>query len=164
MHMALDDGEGEPPDLLGLRAVGNRHRHRDMHPLAAVQRLLHIVTRFGLHAVHAALRCQRVGAERRPGDQTATAHTHKQRVQRTVVLQQLQRGRALPGNHVGMVKGRDQRHATLLRQALADGFAVFGVAVVQQHLRAIAARGLDLGGGRILRHHDHGGHAQNAGR
>ena len=47
--------------------------------------------------------------------------------------------------------------------SLADGFAVFGVAVVEQHLRAIAARGLDLGGRRILRHHDHGGHAEDAG-
>jgi hypothetical protein len=84
--------------------------------------------------------------------QPAAAHAHQQRVERPHVLDQFERRRALPGHHVGVVVGRDQRHAALGGDAPADGLAVFGVAVVQHHLAAglavlVAARGGQLGAG-----------------
>ncbi len=59
-----------------------------------------------------------------------------------------------------MIVGRDQCQAVLLGQPAADGFAVFGIAVVEDHLAAVAARGLDLDRRRVLGHHDHRAHAQ----
>ncbi len=55
-----------------------------------------------------------------------------------------------------MVIGRDQGQAPFGGEAVADLLAVFRVAVIENHLGAIAARGGDFDGGGVLRHDDHG--------
>ena len=73
---------------------------------------------------------------RAAGQQSAAAQRHEQRVEPADVLDQLQRRRALPGHHVGVVERRNQRHAALVGDAAADGLAVFLVAVVEHDLAA----------------------------
>lgn len=75
----------------------------------------------------------------------------------------LQADRALAGDHVGLVVGADDGAAALGRQPLADLFPALGIAVVEDHLGAVAPGVLDLDGGRVLRHHDQGRHAHGLG-
>ena len=51
VDVAADDLEGDPAERLGLRAVGDRLRHLDVHPLALAKRLLAVVAGLGLDAV-----------------------------------------------------------------------------------------------------------------
>jgi hypothetical protein len=63
-----------------------------------------------------------------------------------------------------MVVRRDQRETLLFGQLAADGFAVFGVAVEEHHLAAVAAGGFHLHNRCVLRHDDDGTHAEQLGR
>ena len=151
LHQALDDREGQLPAVLGLRAIGNGLRRCDVHDLAARQALLGVVAGLGLDTDHGHARAEMLSRHRATRDQTAAAHANQQQVQRAGFLQQFSRRRALPGHHMRMVIGRDQRHAALDGQASAYGFAVFGVAVVEHHFAAglavqVFPRGGQLGG------------------
>jgi len=77
-----------------------------------------------------------------------------------VVVQQLQRGRALAGDHIGVVKRGDEGAAFALGQGFGDGHGVFGVAVIAHHLGARAQGGGQLGRRRIVGHDDGGRDAQ----
>ncbi|MPN43307.1 hypothetical protein SDC9_190866 [bioreactor metagenome] len=124
--------------------------------------MLGVVARFGLHAIDLAVRGQCLGRQQRAAEQAAAAQWGEQIVKVRHFLQQLHGGCALPGDHMGMVEWRHQRHAALAGDALADGFAVFLEAVVGDDLGTIAARGGQLGGGRVFGHDDGGRHAQDA--
>ena len=150
--------------MLGLRAVGQGLRRVDVHDAPFAQRALAVVAGLGLDAEHLAARRQRPRRQRAARQQAAAAERDEQRVQRAGVFQQFQRRRALAGDHVRVVVGRDQRHAALGGELAADLLAVFGVALVQAHLGAVTARGGQLGGRRVVRHHDGGRHAQQASR
>ena len=76
------------------------------------------------------------------------------------VLEQLERGRALAGHDARVVVRRDERQAALLGERAPERLAVLGVAVVGDDLGAVAARRRELGGRRVLRHHDHGAGAE----
>ena len=135
-------------------------RRVDAHDLAARQALLRVVARFGLDAVDRAARSQvprRGGAARK---QAATADRRDQHVERADLLDQLDGQRALPRHHVRMIERWNHGHAALLGQRTHDGLRVFAVAVVAQHLRAVAFGGGALGGGRVVRHHHRGLHAE----
>ena len=76
-----------------------------------------VVPRRRLHADHAAGRgegARRDGAAR---EQPAAAAGHEQQVERSRLLEQLDRRRALPGDDVGVVEGRDQDRARAPRPA-----------------------------------------------
>ena len=128
------------------------------------ERLLAVVAGLGLDAVDLAARRERACRQRRAGQQAAAAHADEQRVERADFVEQLLRRGALPRDDVGMVVGRDQGHAALFGQTLADRLAVFAVAVVDDDGRAIAAGRRDLGSRRVVRHDDHRRHAEQRGR
>ena len=65
-----------------------------------------------------------LAASAQPGNQPTAADRHQQEVQFADLLEQLLRGGALPGDHVAVVEGRDQRHALLAGQSAADRLAV----------------------------------------
>jgi hypothetical protein len=158
-----DDRERQVAQVLGLRTIRNRLRRFDVHDATAAERLLAIVARLRLHAV------QRRAATARASttpcrQQAATAQRCKHKVQRPHFFQQLLGRRALPCNHVRVIVRRNQRQAVLGRQVAADLLAVFLVAVINHHLRAIALGGSDLGRRRIMRHDDGGRNAQQLGR
>src|SRR5205823_8934584 len=56
--------------------------------------------------------------------------------------------------------GWNQREALLVGELAADRLAVFGVAVIEHHLAAIALRCRYLRRRRVLRHHDGGRDAE----
>ena len=141
VHQAADDLEGDFADHGRLRAVGNRHRGGNAHPLALLQGLLHIVARFGLHAVNLASRRQGFGRQGTAAEQSAAAQAHKQGVELAHLLKQLQRRCALTAQHVRVVKRWNKAHAVLGGQSLGNGQRVVLVAVVTHHFRAIAACG-----------------------
>ena len=68
----------------------------------------------------------------------------------SVLLKQLQRQRALPGNHHRMIKRWNPGKTLLLRQLNRFGFGFIKIRAVQQHFSAEAANGIDfdIGGSR----------------
>ena len=90
-------------------------------------------------------------------------HRQDQRLRADFVEQFLGR-RALAGDHVRVVVGRDQREPVLRGEFAPDLLAILGVAVVGHNLAAVAARRGHLRGRRILRHHDRRGNAEHARR
>ena len=70
------------------------------------------------------------------------------------LLEQLLRRRALAGDHVGMVVGRDQRHAALVGEAPADRLAVLACSGRRRSPRRRSPGRGDLRGRRVVRHDD----------
>ena len=126
-----------------------------MDDFAAAEAALAVIAGLGLDPDHLAGRVHRLCRHRAAGQQPATTEADQQQIQFAGLLDQFPGGRALPGHHVRMVVRRNQRQAAFGCQLLADGLAVLGIAVVEDHLAAIAARGFDLDCRRIFRHHDH---------
>src|SRR6185369_710053 len=115
--------------------------------------LLAIVAGLRLDAIEPRLRRESARGEGTAGEQPSPAEAHEERVEGADLLEKLLRGRALAGDDMRMVIGRDQRHAALLRELRADGLAVLAVAVVEDDLPAVALRGGHLRGRRVLGHH-----------
>ena len=92
------------------RAVGDRARVVHRLQRAAAERAVAVVPRLGLDADHAALRAAARRHQRRSREQPAAAARHDQRVELADLVQQLERGRPLPRDHVRMVEGRHQHH------------------------------------------------------
>ena len=67
-----------------------------------------------------------------------------------------------PAMTAGCSYGRYEREAALARQRRAQRLAILAVAVVRDHLGAVAAGGVELGGGRVGRHQDHGRRVEHA--
>jgi len=70
----------------------------------------------------------------------------------------------LAGDHVRVVVRRDQRQALFLCQSPADRFAVFLVAVIDDHVAAVAFGGGHLRGRSVVRHDDGGRDAEQVRR
>ena len=75
---------------------------------------------------------------RRAREQAAAAARHEQEVERADFLEELARRRALAGDDVRVIVGRDERQAALVREPLADRFAILAVAIVEDDLAAVA--------------------------
>ena len=95
---------------------------------------------------------------------TLAAEADEQGVELADVLDQLEGGRALARDDVGMVVGRHDREAVLGGEGGGQLLAVDGVPVVGDDLGAVAAGRRDLRRGRVERHHDGRRDAQPAGR
>jgi hypothetical protein len=102
--------------------------------------------------------------ERDAGDQAAARGAAQHGVElgahRLRLQRELEPDRALPGDHVGVVVGRHQRHAALVADLPADRRAVLAEAVVGLDLGAVGAGVADLDRRRVGRHHDHRRHAE----
>ena len=129
-----DQREGERAERWRPRAVGHGLRvvHRLQRPRP--ERSRRIVARGGLDADHLAGWSERTGGERGAREQSAAAARDEEKVELADVLEQLTRGRALAGDDVGVIVGRDEREAAIASQSPADGLAVFLVAIVDDHL------------------------------
>ena len=85
------------------------------------------------------------GHRRAAGHETAAADRREQHVERGHVLEQLERGRPLPGHDRGIVVGRHQHASRRAPSARRDELlAVVLQAVVEDDLGAVVARGLQL--------------------
>ena len=91
---------------------------------------------------------------------TGRRHLIQRHAETRRVLGDLQSRGALPRHHAGIVIGLDQGGAALGAELGGDGFAVVRAPVIGHDLRAIGAGALDLGPGRVGRHHDQGGNAE----
>ena len=79
------------------------------------------------------------GRERAAADQPAAADAHEQVVERADLLEQFLGHRALAGDDVRVVEGRDQRAAALGEQAPRDGLAILASCGRRDDLGAVAA-------------------------
>ena len=95
-----------------------------------------------------------MGRQRRAGQQPAAAQTHEQPIERADLFDQFLGRRSLPGDHLGMVIGRDQRQSALGGETAPDLFAILCIAVVEDHFAAVVPGRLDLHLGRIPGHDD----------
>ena len=82
------------------------------------------------HADHADLRAKTLGRDGAAGNQSSAADADYNGVKIRNLFKQFQRSRALAGNGPGMIVGWNQGRAGLLRQLLADQYAVFAKAVI----------------------------------
>ena len=107
-----------------------------------------------LDADHPAAGRQRVRRDRRSREQTAAAARHEQEIERADLVEELARRRALAGDDVRVIVGRDEREPALARQPLADRFAILAVAIVEDDLAAVPFRRAALHRRRVGRHDD----------
>ena len=123
-----------------------------------------VVKAVRLRTPYPRLRRQRPGGQIDPGDEPAAAHTADELVRVQPLLGQrlenLQPRRALPGDDVGMVKGRDDHRAGGRADLLRDLFAAFSVAIVEPQRSAPRDHAALLDTRRVGRHHDGRLHAQ----
>ena len=80
------------------------------------------------------------------------------------LLEKLERRSPLPGDDRLVVERRHQDDAPLLDEPPRDRLAVLAPAVVEDDLGAVAARGGELQGRRVVGHDDRRGHAEVARR
>ena len=116
--------------------------------------MLAVIAGLRLDPDHPAAGRQRAGGERAAGEKAAAAERREHHVERADLLEQLLRGRALPGDHVHMVVRRDQGQAAGRGALTSDRLAILREAVVEHDLGAVAARRRHLHGRRVARHDD----------
>ena len=122
--------------------------------MTGVQRRLQAGRVFRLNGDDFNLRHQLFNQHRHACRQPAAAHWDEDAVEMGILLQQLKRQRALPGNHHRVIERRHPGEALLLRQLDRFGFGFVKVRAVEQHFSAKTAHRVDfdIRGGN--RHHD----------
>ena len=124
--------------------------------LTFLQRAVHRIRVFRLHADHADLRKQVLHVRRDARDQAAAADGDEDRIERLAGLlpQDLHADRALAGDHVGVVERMNESELALARdrQRVIVSLVVF--VAVQDHLAAEVDHRLHFDARRGLRHHD----------
>src|SRR5437870_2115917 len=85
-------------------------------------------------------------------DASADATGHEEKVERTDFVNQLTGGGALAGDDVRVIVGWNQRQAAFGGEPPADGLAILVVAIVEDHLAAVAF-GCDAFHRRRVRRH-----------
>jgi len=79
-------------------------------------------------------------------------------------FEQLDCGRALAGDDVGVIVRRDQRQAALGGQSASNLFAIFAMAVVQDDFAAVSLGRRSLDRRRVVRHDDDARDVEQAAR
>ena len=115
--------------------------------MGVVDGIAHGRRALGLNAVHLDIGVQTLDGKGHAGDQAAAADGDNDGVHVLDLLGQLQSNGALPGNHVGVVKGVDEGIALLVPQFQRPAVGVVVDALHQTDFRAVAAGGLHLGDG-----------------
>ena len=118
-----------------------------------------IVVALGFDAKNRRARAERLGGKGAAGAQAAAATADQQRIEFPRVAEYLQPRRALPGDNVRVVIGRDQHAAVALGQGPGNGFAIFAITVIANDLRAQGARVVGFDAGGVFGHNDARGHA-----
>ncbi len=146
--------EGFVADTLHRHALGKQPDARQIDRMAGIQRRFQAGGVFRFDGNDFDLRHQLFDQHRHACGQAAAAHRHKDAVEMGILLQQLQRQRALPGNHHRVIERRHQGEALLLRQLNRFGFGFVKVGAVQQHFAAETAHRIDFDVRGGHRHHD----------
>ncbi|MNH12842.1 hypothetical protein D3C79_723950 [compost metagenome] len=148
-------------DLRHRHAVGKRADLRQDHPLARGHRSLQAIGVFRFDTDHFDLRPQVLHISGDPGDQSAAANRHEDRVQCPRLLtQDLHGHRALPGDHIGVIEWRHEGRALAVGQGQRVGQGMGEALTVQHHMTAARAHPFDLQRWRSGRHDDGRPHPQ----
>ena len=136
---------------LDFDAVGHGVHAGEGDDLALAQGFGHAGRAGGLHADDAAVGLQALHGVGEAGDEPTAADGHEDHVHIRQLLQNLQADGALAGHDAVIVEGMDEGEALLVPQAHGLSVGIVVHAGDEDHVRAIAAGGLDLGKGRALR-------------
>ena len=134
-----------------------------MHRFTALKGLLNVVAGFGLDAEHATARRPVVRRHRTAGQQAAAAGAHQQQIQWPGLFKQLLGGgarRRSPADNRTVAPAS----GPALWRASGDFFTIFAVALIDDHVGAVAARRRQLGRRGVVGHYDGGANAQFARR
>lgn len=96
VRIAPDDGKTDLPQVLRLRAIGNRLGRIDVRDGPGAPGMLAVVARSGHYAEELAAGRQGPRGQRRARQEPAAAQAHEQRVECADYLEQLLRRRAVP--------------------------------------------------------------------
>ena len=155
VHRLAGDAEGLLAHLTHGHAVGEDADLIQHHPFTGLERFVQAGGVFRFHADDLGLRPQGLHIGGNAGNQPAAADGDEDGVDATAVLaQDLHCHRALAGDHVRVVVGRDVGHAALGHQ-FARMLAGIVVGIAVQHYlgaQALHRLHLDVRGG--LGHHD----------
>ena len=95
-----------------------------------------------------------------PGCQASPADRHEHRINfracRLRLARHFETHRALPRDHDGILKGRNEVGFQLFAEVASYGTAILCIAIIEHDLSAAVAGARDFHFGRIRRHHDHG--------
>ncbi len=154
VQILVAEAESLLADALDRHPVGKQRNSFQIDRLASFQRGLEAGGALRLHPDHLHIRQQLLDVDRHPGGQTAAPHRHKDVGEMGILLQQLLADGALPGDHLDVVKRRDQGVALQLGEAAALAVSLVEAVAKQQHIAALAAHRVDLDVRRGLGHHD----------
>ena len=154
VQILIAEAEGLLADALDRHPVRKQRDPLQIDRLAGRQRGLEAGGALRLHPDHLHIRQQLFDVDRHPGGQTAAPHRHEHVSEVGILLQQLLADGALPGDHLDVIKRRDQGVA--LQRGEAATLAVGLVeAIAKQHdVAALPAHRVDLDVRRGLGHHD----------
>ena len=99
-------------------------------------------------------RGQRARGDGAARQQPAAAAGNEQEIERAGLFEQLDGRRALAGDDVGVIVGRNHDEAALVRDAAAQRFAIVALAVVEDDLAAVSFGRLALDRRGVGRHDD----------
>ena len=126
----------------------------DAHQLAGVEALLHRRAGRGLDADDLDPRAQRLDRDRDAGDEPAASDRHQHRLQVGLLLEQLERDRALARDHRLVVERMDGDQAALLLDLERVGVGLVEIVAEENDLGAVLARVRNLDQRRSPRHDD----------
>ena len=123
VHQIAAHGEGQPvlqPDA-ATQTVGQSRQFRHLDRVAGGKARGHGGAALHADADDADIRAQGLGGQRHPREQPAPRQRHGDGCGIGDLIQNLQPQRALPGDYIRMVKGRDQREAFVALQTVGLG-------------------------------------------
>ena len=148
---------------LHRRAIGEQPHIRQSHALFRPHRLQHGIRVVHLHANDLPLGPHRLDVIGHTRDQPPAANRHKHRIERPLMLaQHLHGNRALPSDHLRVVKRVDKGQALLLFNQQSMLVRIRVALAMQHHFAAQIFHRINLDLRRRRRHHDHGARAQLA--
>ncbi len=154
IQILVAEAKGLLTDALDRHPVGKQRDSLQIDRLAGRQRGLEAGGALRLHPDHLHIRQQLLDVDRHPRGQAAAAHRHEDVGKMGILLQQLLADGALPGDHLDVVKRRDQGVALQLGETAALAVSLVEAVAEQQHVAALAAHRIDLDVRRGLGHHD----------
>ncbi len=154
VQILVAQAEGLLADALDRHPVSKQRDPIQIDRLAGRQRGLEAGGALRLHPDHLHIRQQLLDIDRHPGGQPATAHRHEHVGEVGILLQQLLADSALPGDHLDVVKRRDQGVALQLGEAATLAISLVEAVAKQHDVAALTAYRIDLDVRRGLGHHD----------